>query len=128
MFYNLISFNYVINLAPIARTPPIQHSVVQIVREVSLIYCLPDNPFFTRAADHDYGKGHAVQEATYAYVAYIYISHFCNRLGTAYEALRSILDENNPNHAGVLADLKRRLREETFTRSSILSTENVLYS
>lgn len=90
------------------------------MREVSLIYCLPDNPFFSRAAETDPGKGNAVQEATYAYVGYIYITHFCNRLGTAYEALQSILDENNSTHAGVLADLKRRLREETFTKTAIL--------
>lgn len=93
---------------------------MQIVREVSLIYCLPDNPFFSRAAESDPGKGNAVQEATYAYIGYIYITHFCNRLGTAYEALKSILDESNPNHAGVLADLKKRFREETFTKTAIL--------
>ncbi|TIB98437.1 NAD-dependent glutamate dehydrogenase [Wallemia mellicola] len=109
-----------LNKDPLTPAPPISHSVVQIVREVSLIYCLPDNPFFSRAAESEPGKGNAVQEATYAYIGYIYITHFCNRLGTAYEALKSILDESNPNHAGVLADLKKRFREETFTKTAIL--------
>ena len=110
----------IISTDPLTPAPPISHSVVQIVREVSLIYCLPDNPFFSRAAESEPGKGNAVQEATYAYIGYIYITHFCNRLGTAYEALKSILDESNPNHAGVLADLKKRFREETFTKTAIL--------
>lgn len=116
----LILFMLIISTDPLTPAPPISHSVVQIVREVSLIYCLPDNPFFSRAAESEPGKGNAVQEATYAYIGYIYITHFCNRLGTAYEALKSILDESNPNHAGVLADLKKRFREETFTKTAIL--------
>ncbi|EOQ99375.1 hypothetical protein E3P92_02439 [Wallemia ichthyophaga] len=109
-----------LNQDPLVPAPPISHSVVQIVREVSLIYCLPDNPLFSRAAETDPGMGNAVQEATYAYVGYIYITHFCNRLGPAYEALQSLLDESNSTHMGVLADLKRRLREETFTKTAIL--------
>ena len=35
--------------------PPIEHSINQIMREVSLVYCLPNNPFFTPIT------GHAVQ-------------------------------------------------------------------
>ena len=33
--------------------------------------------------------------------------------------LKNILDEANPTHASVLNDIKRRFREETFTRESI---------
>jgi hypothetical protein len=34
-------------------------------------------------------------------------------------ALKNILDEGNPDHAEVLNDIKRRFREETFTREYI---------
>jgi len=63
--------------------------------------------------------GHAVQEATYAYAFWIFARHFCNRLGPAYLALRGVLDESNATHAEVLNNIKRRFREETFTRQSI---------
>lgn len=50
---------------------------------------------------------------------WIFAQHFCNRLGPAYMALKNTLDETNPTHAEVLNDIKRRFREETFTRESI---------
>lgn len=104
------------------------------MKEASLLFCLPDNPFFLLNNQ----SGHAVQEATYAcalklrhlllplYTNYafldcgwIFAQHFCNRLGPAYLQLRNVLDEANPAHAEVLNDIKRRFREETFTRESI---------
>ena len=50
---------------------------------------------------------------------WIFAQHFCNRLGSSYLALKNLLDESNPNHAEVLNDIKRRFREETFTREYI---------
>ncbi|KAG6878078.1 hypothetical protein C0992_008614 [Termitomyces sp. T32_za158] len=50
---------------------------------------------------------------------WIFAQHFCNRLGTAYLHLKNVLNENDPTHAEVLNDIKRRFREETFTRESI---------
>ncbi|EPQ54800.1 NAD-specific glutamate dehydrogenase [Gloeophyllum trabeum ATCC 11539] len=104
-----------LNPLPSTNAPPIEHSIFQIMKEVSLLYCLPDNPFFV-VSD---GPGHAVQEATYAYCGWIFAQHFCNRLGPAYLALKNVLDENNAAHMAVLNDIKRRFREETFTRESI---------
>ncbi|KAJ7681527.1 NADH-dependent glutamate dehydrogenase [Mycena rosella] len=95
--------------------PPIEHSIYQVVKEASLLFCLPDNPFFLPKAP----GSHAVQEATYAYCGWIFAQHFCNRLGPAYLSLRNVLDETDPVHAEVLSDIKRRFREETFTRESI---------
>jgi len=105
-----------LNPVPNTRAPPIEHSIHQVVREASLLYCLPDNPFFS-AVDED--NLHAVQEATYAYVGWIFAQHFCNRLGAAYLALKNALDDSNPDHAEVLNKIKTRFREETFTRESI---------
>jgi glutamate dehydrogenase len=127
---------------PNSSAPPIENSIHQIMKEASLIYCLPDNPFFARPDAG--GAGHAVQEATYACKTFpprslvheasnladtsisrcidcgwIFAQHFCNRLGPAYLALRDVLDENNPTHAEVLNNIKRRFREETFTREAI---------
>jgi glutamate dehydrogenase len=50
---------------------------------------------------------------------WIFAQHFCNRLGPAYLALKSVLDESNPAHAQALADVRTRFREETYTRESI---------
>ncbi|KAJ2929106.1 hypothetical protein H1R20_g7992, partial [Candolleomyces eurysporus] len=100
---------------PNANAPPIEHSIWQIKKEASLLFCLPDNPFFLPKSP----GSHAVQEATYAYCGWIFAQHFCNRLGPSYLQLRNILNENDPAHAEVLNDIKRRFREETFTRESI---------
>jgi len=86
------------------------------MKEVSLLFCLPDNPFFSPTSQH------AVQDAAYAYAGWIFAQHFCNRLGQAYLQLLTVLDENNPAHADVLVGIKRRFREETFTRESIAQT------
>ncbi|KAI5118076.1 hypothetical protein M0805_009157 [Coniferiporia weirii] len=107
---------YLIPLPPARRpvgAPPIEHAITQVTKEASLLFCLPDNPFFRK------GPGHAVQEATYAYCGWIFAQHFCNRLGAAYLSLRGLLDERDPAQAEVLGAIKRRFREETFTRESI---------
>lgn len=75
-----------LNPVPNTRAPPIEHSIHQVVREASLLYVLPDNPFFSVTENED--TNHAVQEATYAYVGWIFAQHFCNRLGQAYIALK----------------------------------------
>ena len=57
----------------------------------------------------------------FAYIdcGWIFAQHFCNRLGAAYISLKNVLDETNPDHAEVLNNIKRRFREETFTREGI---------
>ncbi|KAG2354643.1 NADH-dependent glutamate dehydrogenase [Suillus spraguei] len=105
-----------LNPMPNSTGAPIEHSIFQVMKEASLLYCLPDNPFFLLDSVN---SGHAVQEATYAYCGWVFAQHFCNRLGPAYLHLKNILDESNPLHAEVLNNIKRRFREETFTRESI---------
>ncbi|BGP41818.1 NAD-dependent glutamate dehydrogenase [Rhodotorula kratochvilovae] len=95
--------------------PPSEASILQIIKESSLIYVLPNNPLFT-------GSQLSVQEATYAYAGWIFAQHFLNRLGPAYSALKDLLDENDSVQAGVLSDIRARFRQETFTRGSILET------
>ncbi|KAJ7600284.1 NAD-specific glutamate dehydrogenase [Mycena floridula] len=105
-----------LNPLPNSNAPPIEHSIFQVMKEASLLYCLPDNPFFIAPGSEG---SHAVQEATYAYCGWIFAQHFCNRLGVSYLQLKNVLDENDPAHAEVLNTIKRRFREETFTRESI---------
>ena len=50
---------------------------------------------------------------------WIFAQHFTNRLGPSYIALRDLLDVSNASHAEVLNVIKRRFRDETFTRESI---------
>ncbi|KAF7357454.1 NAD-specific glutamate dehydrogenase [Mycena sanguinolenta] len=98
--------------AEASGAPPIEHAIYQKPRFSS---ASPDNPFFLPKAP----GSHAVQEATYAYCGWIFAQHFTNRLGPAYLSLRNVLSESDPVHAEVLNDIKRRFREETFTRESI---------
>ncbi|RKO87189.1 Glutamate/Leucine/Phenylalanine/Valine dehydrogenase-domain-containing protein, partial [Blyttiomyces helicus] len=105
-----------LNQLPTSKAAPIEHSIFQIMKEASLIYCLPTTPlqsFFQS------GKL-SVQEAIYGYVGWIFAQHFLNRLGNEYPALSSILDVNNSVHIEVLTKIKKRLRSDTFTREYIL--------
>ncbi|KIJ94178.1 hypothetical protein K443DRAFT_134832 [Laccaria amethystina LaAM-08-1] len=104
-----------LNPLPITNAPPIENSIFQVMKEASLLFCLPDNPYFLP----NISGSHAVQEATYAYCGWIFAQHFCNRLGPAYLQLKNLLNEDDPVHAEVLSDIKRRFREETFTPESI---------
>lgn len=113
---NVTIISIYLNPMPASKSPPIEHSIWQIIKEASLLYVLPDNPFFQPGAIE---VGHAVQEATYAYVGWLFAQHFCNRLGLAYQALRNVLDDSDAAHQSILNDIKLRFREETFTRQSI---------
>lgn len=95
---------------------PVEHAVLQIMKEASLVYCLPTTPldllFKTGAL--------SVQETIYCYCALVFAQHFLNRLGGEYSTLQALLDEKDPVHVEVLTKLKKRLRQETFTREYIL--------
>lgn len=54
---------------PESTAAPIESSIFQVMKEASLLYCLPDNPFFLNPEN----SSHAVQEATYA-CAYLTVS------------------------------------------------------
>jgi glutamate dehydrogenase len=105
-----------LNPLPNAKAVPIEHSIYQVIKETSLLYCLPRNPlqqfFMTNKL--------SVQETVYGYVGWIFSQHFLNRLGKEYLSLSDILDTANPLHEEVLAKMKKRLRQDTFTREYIL--------
>jgi glutamate dehydrogenase len=99
-----------------SQFPPIEASVHQIMKEVSLLYCVPHNKFqglFMHG-------GLSVQEAIYAHCVWVFVGHFLNRLGSEYASLSSLLDADNSIHAEMLSKIKRRLRAETFTSDYIM--------
>lgn len=106
--------------APISKHPPIEAAIHQIMKEASLLYCIPQNKF----------QGHfavgrlSLQETIYAHCAWVFVGHFLNRLGPEYTSLASMLDINNSVHAEMLSKIKRRLRTETFTSDYILEIIN----
>lgn len=105
-----------LNPLPNSKAPPIESSIYQVIREASLIYCLPTTSlqkfFQTNVL--------SVQEAIYGHVGWIFAQHFLNRLGNAYSSLVRILDNDNPVHVEVLSNIKTRLREDTFSGDYIL--------
>ena len=109
-------FNFYLSQIPTSKSPPIDISIYQIIKEASLIYCLPTTPL---QSFFQVGRL-SVQETIYGYVGWIFAQHFLNRLGNEYVALNSLLDPKNTNHQEVLAIIKKRLRSDTFTREYIL--------
>ncbi|KAF9159656.1 NAD-dependent glutamate dehydrogenase [Actinomortierella ambigua] len=105
-----------LNQIPKSSAPPIEHSIHQIIKEISLIYCLPTTPLQSFFQTNKL----SVQESIYGYIGWIFAQHFLNRLGGEYTSLVNILDQSNSSHMDVLTKMKKRLRTDTFTRDYIL--------
>ncbi|CAG8984030.1 hypothetical protein HYALB_00002971 [Hymenoscyphus albidus] len=105
--------------APVAensnRFPPLRQSIHQITKEISLLYCIPQNKFQSLFAS---GRL-SLQETVYAHCLWVFVQHFLNRLGSEYSSLVSALDASNSLHIEILSKIKRRLRTETFTAAYI---------
>ncbi|KAK0860286.1 NAD-dependent glutamate dehydrogenase [Friedmanniomyces endolithicus] len=103
-----------------SRHPPIEASIHQITKEVSLLYCIPQSRFQA----HFTNGRLSLQESIYAHCVWVFTQHFLNRLGNEYNTLTSLLDMSNIVHAELLSKLKKRLRTETFTADYILEIIN----
>ena len=101
---------------PGSHHPSIDASIYQIMKEVSLLYCVPHNKF-----ESHFASGRlSVQETIYAHCVWVFVGHFLNRLGSEYSSLLSFLDQSNSAHVELLSKIKRRLRTETFTSDYIM--------
>ena len=60
-----------------SRHPPIEASIHQIMKEVSLLYCIPQN----KLQSHFASGRLSLQETIYAHCVWVYVGHFLNRLG-----------------------------------------------
>lgn len=96
--------------------PPLEESIHQITKEISLLYCIPLNKFHNQFLAGDL----SLQESVYAHASWVFVQHFLNRLGPEYASLSELLDPNDNAQAALLSKLKRRLRTETFTPDYIL--------
>ncbi|CAI5757965.1 unnamed protein product [Candida verbasci] len=95
---------------------PVDLSIYQVIKEASLLYCIPHNYFHDRFIDGEL----SLQEAIYAQCGAVFVTHFLNRLGPEYSKLSSLLDPTkSTEHAEVLNSLKKRLRAETYTQDYI---------
>ncbi|KAG9245307.1 NAD-specific glutamate dehydrogenase [Calycina marina] len=93
------------------KYPPLEQSIHQITKEISLLYCIPHNKF-----QELFVSGRlSLQETIYGHCLWVFVHHFLNRLGSEYTSLVSALDPHNSGHAEILSKIKRRLRTETFT-------------
>ena len=99
-----------------SKHPPIEASIYQVMKEVSLLYCVPQTKFQA----HFISGRLSLQESIYAHCVWVFVQHFLNRLGNEYNTLTSVLDPANSIHAELLSKLKKRLRTETFTADYIL--------
>lgn len=95
---------------------PLEHAIAQVLKEASLMYCVPQTPL---QALFQTGQL-SIQEAIYGHAALIFCQHFLNRLGSEYTSLLGLIDPANAQHMEVLLRLKKRLRQETFTRDYLL--------
>ncbi|KAK3340892.1 Glutamate/Leucine/Phenylalanine/Valine dehydrogenase-domain-containing protein [Neurospora tetraspora] len=98
------------------KHPPLEQSIHQITKEISLLYCLPQNKFHNMFASGEL----SLQETIYAHCVWVFVQHFLNRLGTEYTSLIAALDPKNNSHVEILSKMKKRLRTETFTPDYIL--------
>ncbi|ERS98033.1 NAD-specific glutamate dehydrogenase [Sporothrix schenckii ATCC 58251] len=96
--------------------PPLEQSIHQITKEISLLYCVPYNKLHNLFASGEL----SLQEAIYGHCVWVFVQHFLNRLGSEYASLSDALDVKNNAHMLLLSKLKRRLRTETFTPDYIL--------
>ncbi|CAH1762686.1 12089_t:CDS:2 [Entrophospora sp. SA101] len=105
-----------LNPLPNSKAAPIEHTIHQVIKEASLIFCLPTTPL---QSFFQVGKL-SVQEAIYGYVGWIFAQNFLNRLGNEYVSLANLLNANDPAHVEVLTKIKKRLRSDAFTREYVL--------
>lgn len=61
----------------LGKFPPIEQSIHQITKEISLLYCIPQNKFQSLFAS---GRL-SLQETTYGHCVWVFVQHFLNRLG-----------------------------------------------
>lgn len=96
------------------KYPAIEASIHQIMKEVSLLYCVPQNKFQVHFAS---GRL-SLQETIYAHCVWVFVQQFLNRLGSEYTSLVAAL--GTEKHQELLSKIKKRLRTETFTPDYIL--------
>lgn len=102
------------------RHPPIEAAIHQIIKEVSLLFCIPQNKLQSQFASGNL----SLQESIYAHCVHVFVQQFLNRLGSEYTSLVAALKGDTTGNAELLNKIKKRLRTETFTADYILEIIN----
>jgi len=102
------------------RSPPIEAAIHQIIKEVSLLFCVPQNKLQGQFASGNL----SLQESIYAHCVHVFVQQFLNRLGSDYTSLVAALQGDTSGNAELLSKIKKRLRTETFTSDYILEIIN----
>jgi len=102
------------------RSPPIEAAIHQIIKEVSLLFCIPQNKLQNQFASGNL----SLQESIYAHCVHVFVQQFLNRLGSEYTSLVAALKGDTTGHVELLSKIKKRLRTETFTSDYILEIIN----
>lgn len=103
-----------------SRHPPIEAAIHQIIKEVSLLFCIPQNKLQNQFASGTL----SLQESIYAHCVHVFVQQFLNRLGPEYTSLVAALKGDTTGNAELLSKIKKRLRTETFTAEYILEIIN----
>lgn len=103
-----------------SRNPPIEAAIHQIIKEISLLFCIPQNKLQNQFASGNL----SLQEAIYAHCVHVFVQQFLNRLGSEYTSLVAALKGETTGNAELLSKIKKRLRNETFTSEYILEIIN----
>ncbi|OCT46329.1 NAD-specific glutamate dehydrogenase [Cladophialophora carrionii] len=103
-----------------SRFPPIEAAIHQIIKEVSLLFCIPQNKLQGQFASGNL----SLQESIYAHCVHVFVQQFLNRLGSEYTSLVAALKGDTNANAELLSKIKKRLRTETFTSEYILEIIN----
>jgi glutamate dehydrogenase len=103
-----------------SRFPPIEASIHQIIKEVSLLFCIPQNKLQGQFASGNL----SLQESIYAHCVHVFVQQFLNRLGSEYTSLVAAIKGDTNANAELLSKIKKRLRTETFTSDYILEIIN----
>ena len=102
------------------KAPPIEAAIHQIIKEISLLFCIPQNKLQNQFASGNL----SLQESIYAHCVHIFVQQFLNRLGPEYTSLVAALKGDTTGNAELLSKIKKRLRTETFTAEYILEIIN----
>lgn len=102
------------------KHPPIEAAIHQIIKEISLLFCIPQNKLQNQFASGNL----SLQESIYAHCVHIFTQQFLNRLGSEYTSLVEALKGDTTGNAELLSKIKKRLRTETFTAEYILEIIN----
>ncbi|RMZ90098.1 hypothetical protein DV736_g2658, partial [Chaetothyriales sp. CBS 134916] len=108
------------NSVTMSKHPPIEASIHQIIKEVSLLFCIPQNRLQGQFASGNL----SLQESIYSHCVQIFVHQFLNRLGSEYTSLVAALRDDTNTNAELLSKIKKRLRSETFTSEYILEIIN----